>query len=107
MSATEYVSIVGLDEIGADVTEADLDEYCDAATEWLTEHEGADLSILVRPPRRGEVTGTFAIRAGAPFGPSLRASDGEEYARVVELLEEVWERWCAGERLTHESPATR
>ena len=97
MDATStYVDIVSADEIG-DATEADLADYCRVATDWLTEHEGDDLSITVRPPRRGEVCGLYHERAGLPPGRELCGpSDHPEEARVYALIEEAWQWYCRG-----------
>lgn len=97
---TEYVSIVGVDQIGPDATEADLEAFCSAATDWLTEHEGDDLSITVRPPRnRNEVTGRYHVRHGVPAGREIgRLGDPDEKdERVIALLDEVWELYCRNE----------
>lgn len=95
--ANEYVCVVGADQIGPAATEADLEEFCELSTAWLTEHEGDDLSIMVRAVRRGEVTGTFRVRQGIPSGPDLHGSSEEEDVRVRELLDQCWELYCAGQ----------
>jgi hypothetical protein len=88
----EYTDVVGLHAIGPDATEADLADYCSAAQDWLTEHEGDDLSISVRPQRKGEVDGLFREDL-----PARHAFDQDEVERVKELLGLAWEAWCSGE----------
>ena len=88
----EYEDVVGLHAIGPDAMEADLVAYCAAAQGWLTEHEGDELSITVRPQRRGEVDGLF--REGVP---ARHAFDQEEVEEVRYLIGLAWEAWCSGE----------
>ena len=88
----EYEDVVGLHAIGPDAMEADLVAYCAAAEDWLTEHEGDELSITVRPQRRGEIDGLF--REGVP---ARHVWDQDEVERVRDLICQAWDAWCSGE----------
>ena len=99
MKLYRYVDIVSTDTLG-NATEQDLADYCKAAYAWLTEHEGPEFSIDVRPPRRGEAPGLFYERGGLPFGPAIGSQPEDEYdARAVELIEKVWQLYCRNELL--------
>lgn len=45
--------------LGAPTSLAEREAADDRAQDWLTEHEGDDLCIVVRRPRRGEATGLY------------------------------------------------
>lgn len=86
--ARELVWVTDMYDWG-DCDGADLEKLCVIAEDWLDDHEGDDLAIYVRPVRSGEVTGLFALRAGVPAGPDVRA--GEDCERLNELLNQAWE----------------
>lgn len=97
---SEYVSIVGIEQIGSGTMD-DLVEACRVMEGWMTDHEGDELSVSVRPPRRGEVTGLYRVRGGIPSGTDLTSGDlGDETGsvdRVRALLDEAWEAYCQGD----------
>lgn len=83
----ELVLVLHRDAWGAPVSPEEHARLCSAAEAWLTEHEGAALSIRVRPSRAGEVEGLRALRGGIPDGPNLQRSERE----LAELTNRAWE----------------
>lgn len=60
MTMTEYTWAAGIDCWGdGTITDEEHASACGRAEDWLTEHEGDDLSISVRPARRGEADGIY------------------------------------------------
>lgn len=97
------VRIITASDLGLDATDADVAPYCAAVESWLTEHEGDELSIHVRPARRGEVTGLYAVRGGVPSGADIhRDSEDDRESQAARLLEQAWDLWCSGRLDTDE-----
>jgi hypothetical protein len=90
--------VLSADAWGAPVTTEEHAARCAYMTEWLSAHEGDDLSITVRPTRQGEVEGC-RIRGE---GPDVRrgsyiedASDGRvTEAQLTDLLGRAWVAAC-------------
>lgn len=85
-----YVLRWGVDCWGTEVTDDEHAEACARAEEWLTENEGAALSISVRPARGSDVAGDYSIDA---YGRE-HALGGSVPADVVALSNAAWEHAC-------------
>lgn len=60
-AVAEYIW-VATDDVWGDVPSRDEHvAACERAEAWLTDHEGDDISIRVRPPRRGEAGGLYRV----------------------------------------------
>lgn len=101
MSAV-YVDCVDADAWGVASTEEEHDDACVRATEWLSQHEGRELSITMRPcqtGRHGELPGLYHYRAGRLH--TARYSTDSVTEEVRELVraayEAVMESWPATE----------
>lgn len=85
-----YVLRWGVDCWGTEVTDDEHAEACARAEEWLTENEGAALSISVRPARGCAVAGDYSIDA---YGRE-RDLGGSVPEDVVALSNAAWEHAC-------------
>lgn len=85
-----YVLRWGVDCWGTEVTDDEHAEACARAEEWLTENEGAALSISVRPVRGSDVAGDYSIDA---YGRE-RDLGGSVPEDVVALSNAAWEHAC-------------
>lgn len=84
--AVEYTWVV--DEWGdVSVSDEESDAACERAEEWLTEHEGNDVSISVRRVRRGECAGIY--EGQQILGYSIPVPE-----EVKDLTNRAWEHAC-------------
>jgi hypothetical protein len=98
-TVTEYIDIVFPDCWGtADVSEDEHDAACSRATDWLTEHEGDDVSITMRAGRSGrhsEIAGLYRVDSRSGDLHTTRYDDEDlPTARVRELIEAAYEHAC-------------
>lgn len=67
-------------------------QLCEAAEEYLTENEGDDLSISVRPCEGDKVEGLFELKNGRQFPAALQHDeDAGLEDRVNKLIHSAWE----------------
>jgi hypothetical protein len=86
------------DAWGAPVTTEEHAARCAYMTEWLSAHEGDDLSITVRPTRQGEVEGCRIRGEGPDVRRGSRIEDASEgrvtEAQLADLLGRAWAAAC-------------
>lgn len=71
---------------------------CEAAEDYLTEHEGEDISIRVRPWGRGQVEGLFEVIDGEEHTRERMHSDPDDAElseRIEVLMRESWDHTAA------------
>jgi hypothetical protein len=96
---TEYVDVMYPDCWGdATITADEHESACARATEWLTEHEGDEVSITMRAGRTGrhsEIAGLYRVDSRSGDLRTTRYDDEDRpTARVRELVEAAYEHAC-------------
>jgi len=98
VSAAEYVDVVYPDCWGTldAISDDEHADACQRATDWLTEHEGEDLSITMRPGRTGRHSEIAQIYRVGRGGELLTAAYGDEaeVERVRDLIAAAYEHAC-------------
>lgn len=95
----EYADIVYADQFGdASITEDELAAACARATAWLTEHEGDEVSITMRPGRIGrhsEIAGLYRVDSRNGALHTTRYDDADLPTECVrELVEAAYAHAC-------------
>lgn len=84
MEPTQYTWIPDAMAWGSETTDAEHEIACMRAENWLTENEGPNLSISVRPAHQGEACGIY--RGQQILGFSIPVPE-----EIRELLDEAWD----------------
>lgn len=87
--ANEYVWVVDASAGFDGATEDEMARFCERAEAYLTEHEGDDLEIYVRMPRRGEAPATYVRKADGSL--QILGFSTEVPEEVAALTNRAWQ----------------
>lgn len=77
---------------GGAVSDAELAQFAEVAENWLTEHEGDERSISVRPVRRGEAAGIYYEKANGDLQITGYSIETPEV--IEKLINRAWQHAC-------------
>jgi hypothetical protein len=88
----EYFWMVSEHDWNADgITREEHVDACARAEAWLTENEGDDVSISVRPNHGNRAAGLYAV---GPNGHQILGYSIPVPERIKELTEQAWQHAC-------------